>query len=193
MWINKKYIFIIVLAVLITGGIILFVNSYYHSGQRSPVPESSLNEENTRKSLKEINKFLVQKDEERIQNFIKRRDWDMQKTGYGLWYDIYKDEEGTTAEEGDYVMVDYEIRLLDGTLCYTSDSSGAKVFRIGETEEVTGLHEALKLLSQGDKARLIVPPHLAHGLLGDSERIPARAILVYDLIVRKVSQKKISP
>jgi FKBP-type peptidyl-prolyl cis-trans isomerase len=33
----------------------------------------------------------------------------------------------------------------------------------------------------GDKARLILPPHLAHGLLGDENRIPARSIIVYEI------------
>jgi FKBP-type peptidyl-prolyl cis-trans isomerase FkpA len=189
---KKKYIIIIALSVLIIGGI-LVVSSYYHSYQKDEIPKSSVNKKNAGKRLEDVNKFLVQKDEERIRSFINRRDWNMQKTGSGLWYQIYQNETGSNVNEGDYVKLDYEIRLLDGTLCYTSDSTGAKIFRVGATEEVTGLHEGLKLLSQGDKARLIIPPHLAHGLMGDSERIPARAILVYDLTVQEVSKEKISP
>ncbi|MGM0529879.1 MAG: FKBP-type peptidyl-prolyl cis-trans isomerase [Bacteroidota bacterium] len=192
MWIKKKYIIIIALSVLLIGGILL-VSSYYHSYQGEEISKSSVNKENAKKSLEDVNKFLVQKDEERIRSFIRRRDWNMQKTGSGLWYQIYQNDDGPDVNEGDYVKLDYEIRLLDGTLCYTSDSTGAKIFRVGATEEVTGLHEGLQLLTQGDKARLIIPPHLAHGLMGDSERIPARAILVYDLVVQKVSQEKISP
>lgn len=193
MWNKKKYIIIIIaLSVLIIGGIII-AGSYYHSNQRKDVPKSSMNVKNSRKELEEINKFLVEKDEERIRSFVRRRDWNMDRTGSGLWYAIYENSDGPNVKDGDYVKLDYEIRLLDGTLCYTSDSTGAKIFRVGETEEVTGLHEGLKLLSKGDKARFIIPPHLAHGLLGDSERIPARAILVYDLTVQEVSKEKISP
>ena len=192
MWNKKKYIIIIASAVLFIGGLIL-VSSHYHSYQRTQVPKSQNNAEDTRKNLEEVNKFLVQKDEERIRSFIRRRDWNMKRTGSGLWYKIYQNEAGPNIKEGDYVKLNYEIRLLDGTLCYTSDSTGPKIFRVGTTEEVTGLHEGLKLLSQGDKARLIIPPHLAHGLLGDSERIPARSILVYELTVQEVSQEKITP
>jgi len=192
MWNKRKNIIIVilVLAVLIIGGIFIF-STFYHSHQKPEEPKSSMNEERTRKSLEDVNKFLVQKDEERIQSFVRRRNWNMQKTGSGLWYKIDENKEGPEVKDGDYVKLDYEIRLLDGTLCYTSDSTGPKIFRVGATEEVTGLHEGLKLLSQGDRARLIVPPHLAHGLLGDSQRIPARAILVYELTVREVSPDKI--
>lgn len=178
------------MSVLIIGGIIL-VRVYYHSYQRSDFPKSSVDAEKTKKNLEEVNKFLVQKDEERIRSFVRRRKWNMEKTGSGLWYGIYHKGSGPKVNAGDYVKLDYEIRLLDGTLCYTSDSTGPKIFRVGSEEKVTGLHEGLKLLSKGDKARLIIPPHLAHGLLGDRERIPARAILVYDLTVEEVSEEKI--
>ena len=192
MWNKKRNIIIIILAflLLITGGIFVF-STFYHSHHKPEAPKSSINAERTKKNLEDVNKFLVQKDDERIQSFVRRRDWNMQKTGTGLWYKIDENKEGPNVKEGDYVKLDYEIRLLDGTLCYTSDSTGPKIFRVGATEEVTGLHEALKLLSQGDKARLIIPPHLAHGLLGDSERIPARGILVYKLRLREVSSDKI--
>ena len=33
----------------------------------------------------------------------------------------------------------------------------------------------------GDKARFIIPPHLAYGLLGDENRIPARSIIIYQV------------
>jgi len=191
MWSRKKYIIIIALSEFIVG-VIFIVSTHYHSYQRARISKSPDNTEDTRKSLEDVNKFLVQKDEERIRSFIRRRDWNMKKTGSGLWYKIHENKAGPSIKEGDHVKLKYEIRLLDGTLCYTSDSTGPKIFRVGATEEVTGLHEGLKLLSQGDRARLIIPPHLAHGLLGDSERIPARSILVYELTVEKVSQEKIT-
>jgi FKBP-type peptidyl-prolyl cis-trans isomerase len=36
-------------------------------------------------------------------------------------------------------------------------------------------------MKAGDKARLLVPKHLAYGLLGDDKRIPANSILFYDV------------
>ena len=192
MRINKQIIYILIAGVLIAGGIILF-SIFYHSNPRQDMPKAVLKPKNTKDNLEKVNRFLVQKDAERIQSFVQRRGWDMNKTGSGLWYSIYYNNKGPAIQEGDYVKINYEIRLLDGTLCYTSDSTGAKIIHVGMTEEVTGLHEGLKMFGEGDRARLIVPPHLAHGLLGDSEKIPARAILVYDLAILKVSDKKISP
>jgi len=53
-------------------------------------------------------------------------------------------------------------------------------FNIGYSYDIT----ISNLIGQ---ARLILPPHLAHGLTGDGNKIPARAIIVYDIKVLKLS------
>ena len=45
----------------------------------------------------------------------------------------------------------------------------------------SGLEEGILLMKTGGKAKFILPPHLAYGLPGDGKKIPARAILVYDV------------
>ena len=54
-----------------------------------------------------------------------------------------------------------------------------KTIKIAAGSVEGGLDEALLLMRIGDKARIILLPHLAHGLLGDFEKIPARSIIVY--------------
>ena len=86
-------------------------------------------------------------------------------------------------------MLDYRLELLDGTHLYSSTTDGLKRFIVDQSEAELGLHEAVKLLHPGDSARLVLPPHLAFGLMGDGNRIPKRATLVYHLkIVSVVSQ-----
>jgi FKBP-type peptidyl-prolyl cis-trans isomerase len=38
----------------------------------------------------------------------------------------------------------------------------------------------------GDRAKFIVPSHLAFGLLGDQNKIPQHATLVYDIELVKI-------
>ena len=45
----------------------------------------------------------------------------------------------------------------------------------------TGLHEGIKYMKVGEKAKMILPSHLAHGLIGDSKKIPPRSTIVYDI------------
>ncbi len=188
---SKNRSIIIILTLVIIAGIFI-VGNFYHSGVEK-IENNENTKKNYEKNLEKVNRFLVTKDKERIQSFIDRRDWDMKKTGEGLWYMIYEKGEGEPVEDGKYVKFSYEIRLLDGSLCYSSDSLGPKFIKVGTQEEIRGLYEGLKLLREGDKARFIIPPHLAYGLLGDDKKIPKRSIIYYRLNLLEVSEKKIKP
>ncbi len=130
-------------------------------------------------NLIKANKGLVTSDQQKIITYVKHRNWQMQTTETGLWFQIISKGNGAKAQNGMIAHLKYTLSLIDGTICYTSDSLGPKTFRIGSGGVESGLEEGILLLSQGDKARFILPPHLAHGLLGDQNKIPARSIIVY--------------
>jgi FKBP-type peptidyl-prolyl cis-trans isomerase len=137
--------------------------------------------------LVRVNKYLVKKDVELIESYAKRRGWDMELTESGLFYQIYERGNGAKAENGKTATIAYRLSLLDGTLCYSSDEQGPKKFQLGHSTEESGLEQGILMMHAGDKARLILPPHLAHGLLGDENRIPARSIIVYEIELLDIS------
>lgn len=145
-------------------------------------------QEITQEDLIKINKYLLEKDAEEIEELIRSKKWDMIETRTGLWYMIYEHGEGEKAVTGKDATIDYTIKLLDGTLCYSSDSTQPKTFKIGKGGVESGLEEGILLLREGDKARFIMPPHLAHHLLGDEEKIPPRATIIYDLHLLKIEE-----
>ncbi len=136
------------------------------------------------------NRYLVKKDAERIQSYIKRRNWEGELRPNGLWYMIYEKGQGPKAQTGNIAIINYSIDLLDGTHCYDSDSLGVKKFKIGNGGVEAGLEEGILLMQEGDKARFIMPPHLAWGLIGDQKCIPPRAILVYQVELVKLIQPR---
>ena len=132
------------------------------------------------------NKYLVKQDEENIKSYCKRYKWNMTITGTGLWYEIVEHGNGIKASEGKQVTLKYRTELLDGTYCYSSDSTGYKIFTLGSGKVESGLDEGVSLMRVGDKARFIIPPHLAYGLLGDNSCIPSRSVIVYKVELVKV-------
>lgn len=138
-------------------------------------------EQKISKKLVEINKALVRQDKLRITGYLKRNNIEMKETGTGLWYSILKKGNGSRVKKGDRVNLDYAVSLLDGTKCYNSTQDGIKSFIVGKGGVESGLEEGIMLLHEGDKAKFILPPHLAHGLTGDGKKIPARAIIIYDI------------
>lgn len=133
-------------------------------------------------SLINANKIMVSNDDEDIDSYISRHQWQMQKTGSGLRYLIYKKGEGKTLEKKNIVQLKYAVELINGTKI----DEGSKNFEVGHGGVESGIEEAMLLLKVGDKAKLILPPHLAFGLLGDENKIPKRATLIYDIEVLSV-------
>ena len=84
------------------------------------------------------------------------------------------------------VRFEFKVNLLNGVTCYDSDKSGPREIWIGHADVESGLEEGLQLLREGDRAKFILPSHLAYGWLGDSDQIPTRAVLIYDVHVLEV-------
>lgn len=151
-----------------------------------PANDEGENLYENQEKLIEVNKILVKKDAEKITAFIERQGWIMNETQTGLWYMIYLRGNGAEAKPGLIATINYKISLLDGTMCYSSDDTGSRQFKIGQGGVESGLEEGILMMHEGDKARFIMPPHLAHGLLGDNNKIPARAIIIYEVELIKL-------
>lgn len=133
--------------------------------------------------MAEMNRFLVQKDREIIMNYIERKGLKMKESPAGLWYVIEEEGEGNLLRDNDRIQIAYRCELIDGTFCYSSDESGPMRVTVGKSDIEPGLNEGLQLLKPGGKATFILPPFLAHGLVGDGKKIPPRTIVVYRVTV----------
>lgn len=133
--------------------------------------------------LIEVNRQLVNDDAVRIKAYIKEQKLQMKESKTGMWYNIISKTQTPLAIKGQVISMKYKVSLLDGTICYTSDKKSPRTFLIGQGGVESGLEEAALMLRKGDKAKLIFPPHLAYGLVGDNDRIPPRATIIYDIEV----------
>ncbi len=140
----------------------------------------------TEKALIGANRLLLKKDKEKIIAYADQHNLDMVESQSGLWYRIDKTGHGDTASIGKQITLKYTVSLLNGTLCYSSDSLGPKQFTVGRGGVESGLEEGVAMLREGDRAVFIMPPHLAQGLPGDGDKIPARSIIVYKVEVLKL-------
>lgn len=163
--------------------ILLFVIAFNScgDGHKKTSKKTNIQSKEFQDKLIEANKMYVKRENDEIDQYVAHRGWQMITTGTGLRYMITKKGTGELAVNEKQVKVNYKITLLDGTLCYSSDSTGAKVFVIGKDNVESGLHEGIQLLHVGDKAIFILPSHLAHGLIGDEDKIPPQATVIYDI------------
>lgn len=104
------------------------------------------------------------------------------KTDSGLRYKIIQEGNGTKAEAGKIVSVHYKGMFPDGGVFDSSYRRNEPIdFPLGQGNVISGWDEGIGLLKVGDKARFVIPPHLAYGERGAGGVIPPNATLVFDV------------
>jgi FKBP-type peptidyl-prolyl cis-trans isomerase len=139
----------------------------------------------TKENSTNLSKSLAIDEEINIKLFLEQhKKWKMTKTGSGLQYYIYEHGKIDTMyspKPGDIAEIEYVVTLLDGTECYRTEENKYEEFKVDNSEIESGIQEGIKKLTIGDRAKLIIPSHLGHGLLGDSDKIPPLTTLVIDI------------
>ncbi|MGH7996254.1 MAG: FKBP-type peptidyl-prolyl cis-trans isomerase [Opitutaceae bacterium] len=108
-----------------------------------------------------------------------KRNPNVKETPSGLCYEILKPGEGAYPKPTDTVRVNYEGKLLDGTVFDSSYQRGQPAeFPLNGV--IAGWTEGIQKINAGGKIRLYVPPALAYG---DDGRpgIPPAATLIFDV------------
>ncbi|MEN9331461.1 MAG: hypothetical protein RLZZ94_551 [Bacteroidota bacterium] len=139
-----------------------------------------------KESLIDRNKKMILLEQEKIDSFIAQKNYKMEKTKTGIHYIIDETGKGEKPKNLAEVELKYTIHLLNGDYCYSSDSSGVMQIKIGQSNEPTGLQEALQQIPCGSKATIIIPSYLAYGISGDGNKIGSQASLVYNIELLKV-------
>ncbi len=131
----------------------------------------------------DFNQELNEREQIQIRLFLEHNKFlKMKQTNSGLRYMIYKNGEGElVARSGQTVYTRFRVELLNGTICHETPKEETENFVLEHSDKESGVHEALRYMKKGDRAKLILPSYLAHGLLGDREQIPPQSILYVDL------------
>jgi FKBP-type peptidyl-prolyl cis-trans isomerase FkpA len=150
---------------------------------------SQLTQDQVTEKLVEANKEAISIENEQINKLVDSSGWKVIETGTGLRYEIIEKGNGPKAMPGEIAQIEYDVELITGEVLYSSKKSGPKEFIIGRGGVESGLEEGILFLRVGDRARLIIPSYLAHGLSGDQDKIPPKATLIYSLKLVNLKSK----
>jgi len=136
------------------------------------------------KALTEVNRQLIEKDKDIIEALMRRKNWEMNYHSDGYYSMVMYEGQGKKIQHNSIVELLCKIQLLDGTVCYENQK---RSFKVNATNEIAGLHQGLLDRRGGDKLRFIFPSHMAYGLLGDRDKIPLRAALIFEAEILSVN------
>lgn len=101
-------------------------------------------------------------------------------TDSGLQYEVLKEGDGATPTENDKVIANYKGTLIDGTVFDSSyDRGEPATFPVNGV--IQGWQEALKMMKEGAKWRIVVPANLAYGPRGAGNLIGPNETLIFEI------------
>ncbi len=206
--INNRILFIATIVLIITcNACSKQSETEEYAKGRNPY-QSAIDEKNKQldKSFASANKIISDKEKQRIQAFISRRSWNMKEMN-GIYIEETHKGVGNIINENDIVTIIYKSYYINGSCAddfnktetntqQTTFSNKQKkdsntlTFNVsGDTRVVYGLIYAVKHLTEGSAARVIVPDNLAFYLDDNGEKVKANATLIYEIKVKKVINK----
>ena len=108
-------------------------------------------------------------------------------TASGLQYKVKTEGSGAKPKATDTVTVEYEGRLIDGTVFDTSKNhGGSATFPLNQV--IPGWTEGVQLMKEGAEYTFYVPAKLAYGDRAASEQIGPNSTLIFDVKLVKVEK-----
>lgn len=106
-------------------------------------------------------------------------------TKSGLQYQVLKEGNGQKPKATSRVKVNYEGRLLDGTVFDSSIARNHPVeFQLSQV--IAGWTEGLQTMKEGGKTRFFIPANLAYGEVGAGDTIGPNSTLIFDIELIKI-------
>ncbi|MBF7696285.1 FKBP-type peptidyl-prolyl cis-trans isomerase [Acinetobacter rathckeae] len=114
-----------------------------------------------------------------------------QKTGVmttstGLQYSTITTGTGKSPSKDSTVTINYEGRLLDGTV-FDSSIARQQPVTLKISEVITGLAQGLSTMKEGGKSRFFIPAKLGYGAIGAGDAIGPDSTLIFDVDLIKVA------
>ncbi len=116
-----------------------------------------------------------------LSSYLAHHQIDAQALDQGLYISEEVAGSGALPQAGDYVMVKYRGKLLDGTVFDQSEEDVPFVFQLGYRQVILGWEKGILHFKVGSKGRMFVPPGLAYGKRGVGKVIPPNAALIFEI------------
>lgn len=139
----------------------------------------------------ERNIKLNKKEKEKIEQIIQTdtsNNYIASESGFWYAYETKVEKDTITADFGDVVNFDYDVKSLNGQVIYSDDEIKPRDYKMDKEELFTGLREGLKLMKPGETVTFLFPSQKAYGYYGDTNRIGTSIPLMCKVTVNSITQ-----
>lgn len=113
-------------------------------------------------------------------------------TASGLQYKVLVKGKGEVPQTDDEVLVNYEGRLIDGTVFDASSKHSTEPSKFKPSQVIKGWQEALTMMPVGSKWQVYIPYNLAYGEK-QAGNIPPYSTLIFDIELVGINKAQPAP
>ncbi len=110
------------------------------------------------------------------------------ESGFWYFYNTKVELDTLTADFGDIINFNYNIKDLNGNDIYTFEEISTQNYVMDQEELFTGLREGLKLMKPGETVTFLFPSQKAYGYYGDTNKIGTNIPLMCQVRVNFITQ-----
>jgi gliding motility-associated peptidyl-prolyl isomerase len=143
------------------------------------------------KESAERNIKLYQKEQQQISAIIENHpdiEYIASESGFWYYYNTKVEQDSITADFGDIVNFNYNIKDLNGNEIYSFEEITTQNYSMDQEELFTGLREGLKLMKAGETVTFLFPSQKAFGYYGDTKKIGTNVPLMCQVTVNSITQ-----
>lgn len=153
------------------------------------------------KALDAKDALTIKVDDKTLLDYFAKNNIKAQKAPGGTYVQILQPGTGGNIDTSVVVKTNYTGRLINGTKAFDSNTDSTfghvEPFLVNMTNDpslgspvIKGWNDGLTLLNKGAKAKFFVPSALGYGARGMGQEIPANSILVFDIEVVDILNRK---
>ncbi len=120
-----------------------------------------------------------------LKEFIEKNYPKAEKIEKGISYHFEEKGTGSLPKVGEYVMVEFEGKRLDGTV-FDKSEEDPFVFQLGYRQVIKGWDKALAFFPVGSKVKLFLAPEMAYHKAGAGKLVPPNTPVMFDIKILKV-------
>jgi gliding motility-associated peptidyl-prolyl isomerase len=142
------------------------------------------------KESAERNIKLYQKEQQKISDIIESHpdiDYITSESGVWYYYNTKVEQDSITADFGDIVNFNYNIKDLNENEIYSIEEIKTQNYSMDQEELFTGLREGLKLMKAGETVTFLFPSQKAFGYYGDTKKICTNVTLICQVTVNSIT------
>lgn len=144
-------------------------------------PPKQMLEKQQALTILEYNQMLVDRTSKMMQEYVDSSLISYSETGTGLYVSELLSLNRVKPSIDTRVEVSYKVTVMQNGYSYAKKENG-----LVKTLSIKGIKEAVQLMEEGEKAQLLIPPHLAFGIRGDGNKIVPAAVLIVELQLIKI-------